>query len=428
MVERYEPFVSLALAVSAGLLIGLEREQSRPAVEEKRPFLGGIRTYPLIALLGAVGLMLSKEVGPWALVTVGAGLAVLLSLSYWRDSAAGHGGITSEASALLTFLLGAFSVADGVLAPVTARVFVVASIAVISTLLLSGKAELRQFSSRLSRSDVIATLKFLVVAVVALPVLPNEPLGPYGALNPFRIGLMVALIAGVGFVGYVAMRLWGAGRGMLVTGAIGGLASSTAVTLAAAARARQAPALAPLSALAVIIASTVMFARMLVVLFIAEPRLGQSLALPLAAMGAVGLGSTIFFYFRGQHRAAEPGAVVLENPFELSSALKFGALFVLVLVVSRWAQDRFGTSGAYVTGVLAGATDVDAISVSMANLVKSGAIEVPVARNTVILAACSNTVVKAIMTVVLGGAAMGKRVVAVSALMLAAGLIVVIVL
>jgi len=145
-------------------------------------------------------------------------------------------------------------------------------------------------------------------------------------------------------------------------------------------------------------------------------------------MGGVGLAATIFFYFRGQHRAAEPGAVVLENPFELSSALKFGALFVLVLVVSRWAQDRFGTSGAYVTGVLAGATDVDAISVSMANLVKSGAIEVPVARNTVILAACSNTVVKAIMTVVLGGAAMGKRVVAVSALMLAAGLIVVIVL
>lgn len=424
--DRYEPFVSLALAAAAGLLIGLEREQSRPAEEEKRPFLGGIRTYPLIALLGAVGMMLSKAVGPWALVTVGLGLAMLLALSYWRDAIAGHGGITSEASALLTFLLGAFSLADGVLAPVTARIFVVASIAVISTLLLSGKTELRQFSSRLSRSDVIATLKFLVVAVVALPVLPNEPLGPYGVLNPFRIGVMVALIAGVGFVGYVAMRLWGADRGMLLTGAIGGVASSTAVTLSAAARAKQTPWLAPLSALAVIIASTVAFVRLLVVVLLAEPRLGQQLALALIAMAAAGLGSTAFLYLRGDHRTAAPGAVALENPFELSSALKFGALFVVVLIVSRWAQGTFGTGGAYLTGLLAGATDVDPIALSMASLVKSGEIELSVARNTVILAACSNTVTKAVMAMVLGGKAMGLRVVAVSALMLLVGLLVVI--
>ncbi|MDP1827163.1 MAG: DUF4010 domain-containing protein [Archangium sp.] len=425
--ERYEPFVSLALAALAGLLIGLEREQSRPTDEEKRPFLGGIRTYPLIGLLGAVAMMLSKAVGPWALVTAGLGLATLLALSYWRDSQAGHGGITSEASALLTFFLGAFSLATEVVSPVTSRVFVVASIAVISTLLLSGKTELRQFSSKLSRTDVIATLKFLVVAVVALPVLPNEPLGPYGVLNPFRIGVMVALIAGIGFVGYVAMRLWGAGRGMLVTGAVGGLASSTAVTLAAAARARQAPALAKLSALAVIIASTVMCVRLLVVLFIAEPSLGKQLIIALGTMAAVGLASTAFLYFRGDHKGGESGAVALENPFELSSALKFGALFVVVLIVSRWAQATFGTGGAYVTGLLAGTTDVDAISLSMANLVKTGEIELQVARNTVVLAAVSNTVVKAVMAMVLGGGVMGRRVVAVSALMLAAALIVVIV-
>ena len=392
--DRYEPFVSLALAALAGLLIGLEREQSRPPLDEKRAFLGGIRTYPLIALVGAVAMMLSRAVGPWALVTGGLSLGALLALSYWRDAAQGHAGITSEASAMLTYFLGAFSMAAEVVAPFTSRVFVVASVAVISTLLLSSKAELRQFSSKLSRTDVIATLKFLVVAVVALPVLPNEPLGPYGVLNPFRIGVMVALIAGVGFVGYVAMRLWGAGRGMLVTGAIGGLASSTAVTLAAAARAKQAPELAKLSALAVIIASTVMCVRMLVVLFVAEPKLGQQLLIALGSMAAVGLAATIFLYVRGGKTSEGASAVVLENPFELSSALKFGAIFVVVLIVSRWAQSTFGTSGTYVTGLLAGTTDVDAISLSMANLVKSGEIEVHVARNTVVLAAASNTVVK----------------------------------
>ncbi len=422
-VDRYEPFASLALALVAGLLIGLEREHSRPADDAKRPFLGGIRTYPLIALIGAVSMLL----GAPALATAGIALGALLGLSYWRDAADGHTGITSEASALLTFFLGAFSVSHEVLSPITSRVFVVASVAVVSTLLLSGKAELQHFSSKLSRADVISTLKFLVVAVVVLPVLPSEPLGPYGVLNPFRIGVMVTLIAGVGFVGYVTMRLWGTGKGMLLTGAIGGLASSTAVTLAASARARQAPALARLCALSVIIASTVMCVRLLVVLFIAEQKLGKQLLIALGAMAAVGLASTIFLYLRGENKSKEPGAVVLQNPFELTSALKFGAIFVVVLIVSRWAQSTFGTSGTYVTGLLAGTTDVDAISLSMANLVKSGEIELGVARNTVVLAAASNTVVKAIMAMVLGGGVMGRRVVAVSAGMLAAGLIVVVV-
>lgn len=425
--DRYEPFISLVLAILAGLLIGLEREQSRPSPEEQRTFLGGIRTYPLIALLGALSLLLSKAVGPWALVTAGLGLSLLLALSYWRDAADGHTGITSESSALLTFFLGAFSVATEVLPQLTSRAGVVASIAVISTLLLSGKAELRQFTTRLSRTDVIATLKFLVVAVVVLPVLPNEPLGPYGVLNPFRIGVMVTLIAGVGFVGYVSMRLWGAGKGMLLTGAIGGLASSTAVTLSSAANARKTPALAKVSALAVIIASTVMCGRLLGVLFVAESRLGRELVFALGAMAAVGLASTLFFYLRKEKQDGEGGAVKLENPFELSSALKFGALFVVVLVVSRWAQHSFGDGGAYVTGLLAGTTDVDAISLSMANLVKVGDIDVHVARNTVVLAVCSNTVVKAVMAMVLGGKAMGVRVVAVSAGMLIAGIVVVLV-
>jgi uncharacterized membrane protein (DUF4010 family) len=420
-VERYEPYVSLGLALLVGLLIGLEREQSKPPPEDKRLFLGGIRTYPIIALTGGVAMLLGHS----ALLVAGFAIALLLGLSYWRDAQAGHTGITSEASAVLTFFLGAFAAADEVLPDITKRGVAVGSVAVVSTLLLSGKTELREFSSRLSRSDVIATLKFLVVAVVALPVLPNEPLGPYGVLNPFRIGIMVTLIAGVGFVGYVTMRLWGAGRGMLLTGAIGGLASSTAVTLSSAAQARKAPEFAPLSALAVVVASTVMFVRLLIVLFIAEPSLGRPLIAPLSAMAVAAAACTAFLYFRGEHKLKAESTINLQNPFELSSALKFGAIFVLVLIVSRWAQETFGTGGSYLTGVLAGATDVDAISLSMANLVKEGGIEVGVAQVVVVLAACSNTVVKAGMALVLGGKAMGLRVIAVSVLILAVGVAVV---
>jgi uncharacterized membrane protein (DUF4010 family) len=420
--ERYEPYVSLALALLAGALIGLEREHSRPPEDSKRPFLGGIRTYPLIALVGAISMLLSRAVGPWALVSASIGLTTLLALSYWRDSSNGHSGMTSEASALLTLFLGAFSVAHEVLGSLTSRVFVVASIAVIATLLLSAKTELRTFSDRISREDVISTLKFLVIAVVALPVLPNEPAGPYRVLNPFRIGVLVTLIAGVGFAGYVTMRLWGANRGMLLTGAIGGLASSTAVTLAASARARQTPAIAKLCALAVVIASTVMCGRVLAVMFVAEPRLGTQLVLSLGAMAAMGLAGTVFFYLRSDDRKSEPVGVALQNPFELGSALKFGVIFIVVLVVSRWAQSTFGSSGSYLAGVLAGTTDVDAISLSMANLVKAGELDMKVARNTVVLAVASNTVVKAVMAMVLGGKVMGLRVIAVSAGMLLAGL------
>jgi|APLak6261675434_1056106.scaffolds.fasta_scaffold00879_7 uncharacterized membrane protein (DUF4010 family) len=423
-VERYEPYISVGLAVFTGALIGLEREHSRPVAETNRAFLGGIRTYPLIALIGAAAMLLSKTLGPWPLVVAGLALTSLLTLSYWRDSAAGHAGITSEASAFLTLLLGALALADSV-GPFERRVFIVASIGVISTVLLSAKTELRNFSTRLSRDDVIATLKFLLVAVVALPVLPNEPYGPYGVLNPFRIGVLVTLIAGVGFVGYVAIRMLGSGRGMLLTGAVGGVVSSTAVTLAAAGRARQTPPLAGVAALSVLVASTVMFARLLAVLAAVEPTLFKSLLFPLGVMCGVALVGTTALYFREGRASAQATTVNLQNPFELTSALKFGALFVVVLIVSQWAQTTFGASGAYATGVLAGLTDVDAISLSMAGLVKSGEVELHVARTTVVLATCSNTVAKAGLALVLGGKAMGARVGLVSLAVLIAGLLVI---
>jgi uncharacterized membrane protein (DUF4010 family) len=419
----HEPYISLALALAAGLLIGLEREQSRPAIETRRAFLGGIRTFPIIALTGAVSVLLAKEVGPWALVVAGLGVSSLLVVVHWRDEQAGHPGLTSEAAALVTFLLGALAPATQAIVSVERRIFVVSSLAVTTTMLLSTKAQLREFSTRVSKDDVIATLKFLLLAVVLLPILPDEPLGPYGALNPYRIGFMVLLIAGIGFVGYVAMRLWGHGKGLLVTGAVGGLVSSTAVTLASAARAKQTPTLAGLAALAVVAASTIMFARVLVTTFIVERALFLAVFPPLVVMGATGLVLCAALYLRLKKAENPTSSVELTNPFELTQALKFGAFFVAILIVSRWATDTFGAGGSYVTGALAGLTDVDAITLSMANLVKSGGLDVPVAARTVVLATGSNTLVKGGLALVLGGVPFGKKVLAVFGVMLAAGLL-----
>lgn len=425
--EQFEPYPSLALAVLSGLLIGLEREKTRPAPESGRGFIGGIRTYPLIALIGAAAMMMSKTLGPWPLVVSGIAVGGLLLLTYTKDSETGHLGITSEASAFLTFLLGALSLGDTLIEPLSRRIFIVASIAVVSTLLLSSKTQLREFSTRISRDDVIATLKFLIVSVVVLPVLPNQSYGPYGALNPFHIGTMVLLIAGMGFVGYVAMRLFGHGRGLLLTGAIGGLVSSTAVTLASAARARQTPELAGLSSLAVIIASTIMFARVLAIVFVAERSLFTPLLLPMAAMGVTGLVFCAVYYVRERVKLATPSDVKLDNPFELGAALKFGALFIVILVVSRWAAKTFGDRGTYVTGALAGLADVDPITLSISNMVKNGQVETAVGQRTIVLAACANTLVKGVMALVLGGKVLGLRSLIAFAAVLAVGAIAVIV-
>lgn len=420
--DSYEPYPSLALALVAGMLVGLEREHSRPAPDSGRGFVGGIRTYPLIALVGAVATLLAKQLGPWPLVVAGVGLGALLVMTWHRDAGAGHLGFTTEASAMLTFLLGALALSSGVVEPLSKRIFVVSAIAVTATVLLSSKTQLREFSSRLSRDDVIATLKFLIVAVVVLPVLPNEAHGPYGALNPFRIGVMVVLIAGIGFVGYVAMRLWGAGRGLLVTAAIGGLVSSTAVTLASAARARKSPALAGLSGLAVIVASSIMLVRVLAAVFALERTLFLALLPPLGAMALISTLVCGFFAWREHASNGHGEQVELTNPFELSSSLKFASFFVVILLASRWAGDTFGANGSYVTGALAGLTDVDAITLSMTNMLKTGQVDVVVAQRTIVLAIMSNTVVKGILAFTLGGAVMGRRVAFTYAATLAGGI------
>ena len=421
--ESLAPYPSLALALLSGLLIGLEREQSKPAAEVGRGFTGGVRTYPLIALLGAVSALLSTTMGAAPLVAVAVGLSVLLAIGYHRDVSQGHSGVTTEASAFLTFLLGALSSATGIIEPIERRIFVVASVTVLATFLLSQKTTLREFSAKVSRDDIIATVKFLLIAVVILPLLPNENMGPYGALNPYRIGFMVLLIAGIGFVGYVAMRLFGHGKGLLITGAIGGLVSSTAVTLASAARAKQTPALATVSSLAVVIAGSIMFLRVLVTVAAVEASLLPRLAWPLGAMALISIISVIVFAFRDRKQSDKATAnVELSNPFELTKAIQFGAFFVVILLVSRWATDTFGNTGTYLTGLLAGLTDVDAITLSMCNLVKTQSFSPEVATTTIVIAVLSNTFVKAVMSVVLGGWLFARRIVGVAVALMVAGL------
>jgi len=416
--EPNELYVSLALAVAAGLLIGFERELSAPR-EASASFLGGARTHPLVSLMAGLSVLVSRETGWPVVIAALLGLTVFLVVNFVDDVRRGADrGLTSEAAFLVSFFLGALSLSRDVIQPPEHKFLAVAAAAVVATALLSAKPALHPLARRISRQDVVAAVKFLVLAVVVLPLLPDQDLGPFGALNPRKVGILVVIITGISFVGYVAIRILGPQRGLGLTGLIGGLASSTAVTLSMSSRARKEPALGDSLALAVILSSSIMFVRMGILVTIAAPGLLQLAWLPLAAMAAAGLLASLWFYRRSKDGANSD--FELSNPVELLQALKFALLFALILLGSRAATAWLGSKGAYAAGALAGMADVDAITLSLSKL-GQGEVRPVVAVISIFLAGASNTVVKAALATRLGGWAFGRRVAAAFAVILATG-------
>ncbi|MCC6876433.1 MAG: MgtC/SapB family protein, partial [Sandaracinaceae bacterium] len=316
--------ISLAAALTAGFVIGAEREQERKAQ------FGGIRTFPMIALAGALGAL----VGVWLLVSLALGFFALLAISYYRETEPGpeqDHGLSTEIAALTTFGIGAFCAAHEIGLPLTDRLLLVGGATTAVLGLLSFKKTLHGVAERISKQEVYAATKLLMLSVVLLPLLPDRDLGPWGALNPRSIGLLVVLISAIGFAGYVAVRAFGTQRGLGLTGLLGGLASSTAVTLTFSGRARESPALVGGCAVAIILASSTMFPRVAVLVAAVSPALGPLAMWPFGVTGAMGLlvGFVLYRRMAGERRTetAQPEEPMrLANPFSLSSALKFAAL------------------------------------------------------------------------------------------------------
>ena len=420
MATNLEPFASLALALAAGLLIGLEREQSAPS--DAQSFLGGVRTHPLFALVGGLASLAAHTMGVVVLALAFLALIAFLAANYVGEVARDRNrGITSEAAFLLSFLLGALATSTGAVEPFRDRALVVAATAVVATFLLSSKATLHPLVQRVTASDIGATLKFLVVAVVVLPLLPDRTIDPYQVLNPFKLGIFLLLISAISFAGYAAMRLLGAERGLGLTGLVGGVASSTALTLAVASRARENPALTEPAAFAAMLASTVMFGRLVVVMALVNPALIEPLLYPMAG-GALGGLATCLVLWRRTLKSARPRTdITVDNPFELGRAVTFALLFALVLLGSKVASSHLGTGGVYAASLLGGAADADAVVLSMGELARGAALDSRVAATAVFLGASANTVAKGFLAVGVGGMAFGKRVLAAQLVVLAAG-------
>ena len=406
-----ESIIAFAIALGLGLLIGLQRERTTDR-------LGGIRTFPLIALFGALTAQLSLTPGMgWLMLTGLLAMTVLILLGNLdrlrnKDD---HVGVTTEVSALLVFLLGAYLV----LGDKTVAVVVGGTIAV----LLHFKPGMHAFAKRLSEKDLRSVMQFAVLSLIILPVLPNRTFGPYDVLNPFSIWLLVVLIVGIGLGGYAAYKIVGARAGTLLSGVIGGLISSTATTVTYARMACTQQKAAGLAALVILIASTSMFIRMFVEIAVVAPRKLVAFLPPLASLFAVSLVVCALAYLRIQHREntmPEPS-----NPAELKPALIFGALYALILLAIAAGKEYFGNRGIYIVALISGFTDVDAITLSTANLAGAGSMEVDTAWRAMVIASLANLAFKACAAGFLGGLPLLRGVLALFATPFLAGLAVV---
>jgi uncharacterized membrane protein (DUF4010 family) len=399
-------FLQLGMALLLGLLVGLQRQRTESS-------LAGIRTFPLITLLGSVCALLAAQYAGWVVAAGFLAVAAAFVVGYHArsQSSASDPGLTTEMAGLLMYGVGAYLVLG--------NMAVAVALGGVVAVLLQLKRPLHEFAGRLGENDIKAIMQFVLVTMVILPVLPNRTFGPYQVLNPFKIWLLVVLIVGIGLVGYVVYKLFSATTGTLLSGLLGGVISSTATTASYARRSADVPGSAPHSALVIMIASATVYLRVLIEIGAVASGRFALLAPPLVAMLAACLVIVLGAYaFARRHPAQMPSHA---NPAEMKSALLFGALFAVILLAVAAARQHLGVKGLYAVAVLSGLTDMDAITLSTAQLVADGRIVPTNGWRVILLASMSNLVFKAGVVLLLGQRALFRQIAILFGLALAAG-------
>lgn len=381
--------VRLVVAALIGFLIGLDRE--RAETRKARPLFAGVRTFPLVALAGAVPMLLTPELGPWLVIASFVVVGGVALISYARSAATGAVGATTEIAAIATFLLGTLAGAGELEAAAATGVAV--------AVLLVAKPRLERFSRTLTEDELAAALELAVVAVIVLPLVPNREFGPWGVWNPFDIWFVVVLVHGLSFLGFIAMRVMGNRRGLLAAGAVGALVSSTAVTVAMASYTREDRQLSPMAATSAVLASVLMGFRVLVFAAAIDLGIVPRLAPIVAAMGLV--GAVAAWWIAARRPAVRARSTHIANPFRLTSALLFGLVYAGVLVAVPAAKAYAGAAGLYGAALLSSLVDVDAVAIAFTHL-GSGATGWPVAALAVSCGIVVNTLVKLGIAVIMG--------------------------
>jgi uncharacterized membrane protein (DUF4010 family) len=394
-------FFRFGIALLIGILVGIQREYSFTDPDNEHP---GIRTFALMGLIGCASALTSDLIhSPLPFVSVIVVVGGFFTVTYFIGAWKGQSGLTTPVSALITVLAGALVF--------WGKVSLGIALGVATTVLLSLKFETHRFVQHLTREDLYATLKFAVISAIILPILPNRYFGPppFNVFNPFVIWLLVVFISGISFIGYILIKTLGPQKGMGLTGLLGGIASSTAITMGLSQRSRNEAGLSQAFALAILIAWSVMFARLLGIVVVLNLELASLLWVALLIPFTVGLAYALFIFVI--HRSDHKAEMTVTNPFELWPSITFGVMFLIILFASRAAQTYLGNSGIYLTSFLSGLADVDAITLSLTQLAdgQNGILPITAARS-IMFAAVANTFLKGMFVMGIGSPSLRKAV------------------
>lgn len=400
------PLAGLAEALLIGLVIGAQRE----AAQDERQ--AGVRDFLLIALTGGICGILDT---PWLSAAALLAIALMLAIFHWQ--ARERTGITTEMAAIAAFCLAVLAATPT--RPLGSGLAVGGALIIVA--FLEAKRALHTFfRETITEREFSDTILFLALIFIVYPILPEGAYGPYEALAPRQVWLFVILVSSISFVGYFLEKFLGAGKGLAWTSLLGGLASTTAATLAFARQSREDPGGRNRYWSAAVVANAIQFPRVLAILYVVDPALafeGSALLLTMAGAGLL-LGGALFSRNR---QGGEPQRLPTGNPFRLGPALKFGAVFATVMFFSKAAATEFGHLGIYWASAAGGALDVDAVAVSLANLEHGGIVPVATARSVLFLALVMNAAVKSLLAAWAGGSGFGLRVAAAFALIFSAG-------
>jgi uncharacterized membrane protein (DUF4010 family) len=402
--DAAQTFQTLGISLALGLLVGLQRERAKSLI-------AGFRTFGLITVLGTLAALIARHIdegggqgGAWIIVAGLIGLtgAIVIAniLKMRLNAEEASPGATTEIAALVMYCVGAYLVfGHRSVALVTAGAVAV---------MLYAKPIMHGLAQRMGENDMRGVMQFVLIALVILPVLPNEPYGPFQVLNPRQIWWMVVLVSGISLGGYVALKLLGEHTGAVLSGILGGVISSTATTVSYARRASHSEGQVAVATLVIMLASTVVYARVLFEVAVVARSVLPAVAGPIGVMGGAALLLSGVVWLRNRKvktRLAPP-----ESPTELKAAITFGVLFAIVLLAVAAGKHWLGNRGIYAVAAISGMTDMDAITLSTSKMAAQNTLETGTAWRAIIIATIANLLFKAGIVAVLGGRALLARV------------------
>lgn len=373
--------LSLLVAVGIGLVAGIEREID--AQPEYKHF-AGIRTMPLVAALGCIITFIAKETSMLLIVASIASFFIFATAIFYSKSRTGSVEIKHEIMLMIVFILGIISGLH------LLREALVTTVIMIS--ILSLKEKFHSVIDQLTKQELLAFVKFAILAIIVIPFIPDKKFGPDGILNPRDVSWVVVIVSSLSFIGYFLMKFGKSDKSILLTAILGGLFSSTAVTWVYSSKSRENPATAHLYACGILLANAVMFCRILFFSFLFNSSVFFILVIPNIIM-TLTLLSVTFFILRKNGNAKSSESIQLGNPVDLNNAIGFAVLYTGILFMVYYANKYFGSTGLYASGIISGFSDVDAITINMSKLAGSTT-QLHTSTIVIILAMLSNGFVK----------------------------------